>query len=161
MIKGIYLKNSPKMSKVGLADVLAELNPLDNEIPENRGYYDSENYSMCRREFHSKKLCIVTYTSGSDSSGISGMFQIFSMMSDACPDLFKVWKYTDSCLVTAWNRYNDLEENGLVRSFLDELTRVSAWCLKENISADREDIVQMINDYYKLVVSTPEDRDDE
>lgn len=148
MIKGIYLRQLGEMSKVSDFDILKNLDPLlQTEEPE---VFSGVLYTMTRRSIYSKDYNITTFTADSKVS-IDAMYNIYKIIEMADPNLIKVFYYTEDSIVVACPMFKGFIENTNYSTVIDELVRVSAFCLKMTGNVGKS--VDLLKDYMELCIN--------
>lgn len=149
MIKGIFLKDPLFMETVSTEDIIGELDPLHNiGKPET---ITSDVYTMVKREFFDKFFFLTSYTF-SDEKGVDIMWNLFDTIQQGIPNFFKVIKYANNVLVTAYPKPNDYKDINTVQNLMDEITRVTAF-LQNEYHNDKELVISKIHKYFEMCVS--------
>lgn len=150
MIKGILLKSPPIMKEISEADILSSLDPLKEYEPKyelDSTTSSGDEIHTTRRIFYTDKLYITTYTT--ENVMLENMWEVYSTLSTAAPELIKVFKKGDAIFV-AYPKYEDKFEDATYTVLIEELTRVAAFFCR---SFDKEDAINYIKEYIDLCVA--------
>jgi len=154
MIKGYYFKEQPDLETRGYKDpvsIIKELDPL-NETSDPEEINTGE-FKCTKKNFASRHLIINAYSTVS-SDHYDGIYQVFSIIERADPNLLTVVKYTPQTIIIAKHKFRSNKSNTLFSLLIDELSRITAYHLTYS-GGDEEETVNFLQGYLKLCISTP------
>ena len=130
MIKGILLKRAPKMLEFSELEILGQLDPLNEYDQLNTRVDPISGSTIYRRSYYSDDFYISTYASEGDLN-VEAIWDIYNIMNNSAGNYLKAFKKDSNTIVVAWHRYEDKFEDAQYTLLIEELTRITAFFVKE------------------------------
>ena len=130
MIKGILLKRAPKMLEFSELEILGQLDPLKEYDQLNSRVDPLSGNTIYRRLYYSDDFYISTYASEGDLN-VEAIWDIYNIMNNSAGNYLKAFKKDSNTIVVAWHRYEDKFEDAQYTLLIEELTRITAFFVKE------------------------------
>ena len=153
MIKGILLKRAPHMRDISELEILGQLDPLKEYDQLNTKVDPISGSSIYRRSYYSNDLYISTYAS-IEKLNVEAIWDVYNTLNEGAGDYIKAFMKDENTIVVAWPRYEDKFEDAQYTLLIEELTRVTAFFMKE--FGINDDSARYLRNYIDLCVSNGE-----
>lgn len=153
MIKGILLKRAPHMRDISELEILGQLDPLKEYDQLNTKVDPISGNSIYRRSYYSDDLYISTYAS-IEKLNVEAIWDVYNTLNEGAGDYIKAFMQDENTIVVAWPRYEDKFEDAQYTLLIEEITRVTAFFMKE--FGINDDSARYLRNYIDLCVSNGE-----
>jgi hypothetical protein len=153
MIKGILLKRAPHMKEISELEILGQLDPLKEYDQLTTRVDPLSGSTIYRRSYYSDDLYISTYAS-IEKLNVEAIWDVYNTLNEGAGDYIKAFMKDENTIVVAWPRYEDKFEDAQYTLLIEEITRVSAFFMKE--FGINDDSIGYLRNYIDLCVSNGE-----
>lgn len=141
------------MRDISELEILGQLDPLKEYDQLNTKVDPISGSSIYRRSYYSNDLYISTYAS-IEKLNIEAIWDVYNTLNEGAGDYIKAFMKDENTIVVAWPRYEDKFEDAQYTLLIEELTRVTAFFMKE--FGINDDSSRYLRNYIDLCVSNGE-----
>lgn len=155
MINGIYLKEPFRLKDKSDGDILKEVNISDTSC-SSEDRVISESYNMIKRTFIDDNYFCESY-SLSSLDGYCATISIYNLIQKALPGFLKTVDWGNNSFILVWPKFKDYEDDSRYKKALDEITRFTAWCIKnqDTYLEIGVNISDVIKNYFDFCINYP------
>lgn len=141
------------MRDISELEILGQLDPLKEYDQLNTKVDPISGSSIYRRSYYSNDLYISTYAS-IEKLNVEAIWDVYNTLNEGAGDYIKAFMKDENTIVVAWPRYEDKFEDAQYTLLIEELTRVTAFFMKE--FGINDDSARYLRNYIDLCVSNGE-----
>lgn len=141
------------MKEISELEILGQLDPLKEYDQLTTRVDPISGSTIYRRSYYSDDLYISTYAS-IEKLNVEAIWDVYNTLNEGAGDYIKAFLKDENTIVVAWPRYEDKFEDAQYTLLIEEITRVTAFFMKE--FGINDDSIGYLKNYIDFCVSNGE-----